>query len=192
MEEIQIVSKYDFELSKGEIKKIFMVYNECFYDWKCSSTKLVKKAQALIGSSHVWRWYLAYSGTTLIGIASYVYDISGIPSDGSGAQVNVSVGENVCNVGVVGKFRRRGVAKCLMEAIVDDYGGIGGKDLVVEVLPGSPHYLSIMRLYVGLGFDELEDGKFDTEKSRYLILKCSDVEREDDIENEVENNIKET
>ena len=67
MEEIKIVSKYDHELSKGEIKKIFSVYNECFYDWKCNSNKLARKAYELIGHSHIWRWYLAYSGSSLIG-----------------------------------------------------------------------------------------------------------------------------
>jgi len=175
--QIRIVTKFDFELSNAEIGRIYQVYNECFYDSKIISNKLVKKAHDLIGKQHVWKWYLAYlqpnqnqphksEAQELIGIAGYVYDTSNISN--LDLTINAGLGENICNLGTKKKYRKRGVATYLMEEIIKD-PEMSNKDLVVEVIIGSPRYQSLMKLYTKLGFVALSQ----TDHQRYLILPRS-------------------
>lgn len=147
--DVNIYTKFDYELSNNEIQQIFIIYNECFYDSKCNQTKLVKEIKRLLSKCKTWQWYLAKVNGKIIGMAAYCYSYQ----NATLFSVNPNKGENILNVAVLPKYRRIGIANLLMNTIINEHGSL--IDLTVEVKINSPFKRILIEFYQGLGFDEI-------------------------------------
>lgn len=164
MIDIEIVIKNDFELSKNEINGIFTVYHECFYDnkLKANQYELVKK---WLSKYKIFKWYIAKIDNRIIGIAAFVYDYKNVKI----YDIRQDKDVNICNVGVLEKYRKNGIARLLMKQIISDYDH---KDLVVEIKRGTDDFYRILRtFYLSLGFNEYDIDNPLNEKHLYMRLK---------------------
>ena len=155
---MEIIKKYDYELTKNEIHQIFQIYNDCFYQNNINKKAQITLAKRWISKYHLFQWYLLIKDKHIIGIASYVYDVS----NADRFDINQEMGENVCNVGIKTEHRRRGYAKQLIKEMMNDY-----KQLIVEIKRNNPNYVQLIKLYEGLDFkmmDQKENQNF------YLLL----------------------
>lgn len=166
--DVEIFSKFDYELSGGETKKIFSVYNECFYNNSVTSNKQMKLAYEWIRKSHIWKWYIARVGSQIVGIAAYCYDYK----NASNFEIRPDKGENICSVGVLEKYRGNGIGKLLMRSIIKEHGE---KDLTVEIKRENDNYVMLMEFYQKLGFEIVPDDD-NIETDSYLTRKAKTLE----------------
>lgn len=161
--EITILVKQDHQLSKRDLHSVFHIYNQCFADSSISSTKKILLAKKLLGKSKVWTWYLALVKGQIIGMASYVPDLERAKSV-PGLDLRPDCGENICSVSVLPKYRQLGIARLLMQQIIDDHGS--QTDLVVEIKRTSPIYSILREFYHSLEFKE-----DDNQNEQHLFLR---------------------
>lgn len=158
--EVEIFNKLDSNLSKKEIHQIFMVYNECFYHNKVTKTKQVKLAKDWLSKYKTWHWFFAKVKGQIVGIAAYCYNYQHVDK----FDLREDRGENICSVGVLQKFRQLGIARLLMNSIIENYGS--KNDLVVEIKKANKYGSILDRFYRDLNFQELSN---DTQGT-FLIL----------------------
>jgi len=169
--DIIIYSKFDYELSNNDTGKIFQVYNQCFYNDQVTKKSQINLAKEWIAKSHIFQWYIAKVGGEVIGIANIVYD----NSNADKFAINQEKGENVSSVGVSNKYRRIGVARLLMEKIIQDHQSL--KDIVVEIKKANPIFDILVKFYQSLGFEQLDkvdktdDKKENDLENYYFILR---------------------
>lgn len=166
--EAEIFSKFDYELSKKELNQIFLVYNECFYDFQVNTTKQILSCKRLLGKLRTWQWYYAKVNGQIVGIASYCYSYQHAKE----FNIRPDKGENVLSVAVREKYRRFGIARLLMNVIIKEHGSI--KDLVVEIKTQNPYYRILRDFYASLEFEELplKPDEPEDPENVYLIRKC--------------------
>lgn len=172
--EVEIYTKFDYELTKKEINQIFVVYNECFYYNKVTKSSHVKLAKKWIASSHIFQWYLAKKDDQIIGIANLVYDFKNCQN----FSLNVDKGENISSVGVLEKYRRLGIARLLMKKIIEEQQPI--RDLVVEIKSRDPMFRILTSFYESLGFEEMDEFVTEEEEKREKEQQTDQNKKEDD------------
>ena len=164
-----IVVKYDHQLSRREIDKIFLVYNECFYDGKVTKNKQIKQAKIWLAKSHIFQWYLLKLDDDIVGIANYVYDYT----NAANFSIQQDKGENVSSLGVRVKYQRQGYARQLMDWLINDHPNV---DLVVEIKKGNPQYEKLIKFYNNLGFKLMSYQESDEDN---IYLKRNEVTDKD-------------
>lgn len=143
---ISIYDKIDMKLSKNEMHQLFGVYNECFYHNKVSQTKSIMKAKQWLARSKTWHWFLAKAKGRIVGMAAYCYDYGhAVEFD-----INPEMDENICSVGVRQKYRKKGIARMLMQAMIQKLGQ--EKDLTLEIKWQNQYRQVLMDFYESLGF----------------------------------------
>tara|TARA_R100001163_G_C5064602_1_gene202268 strand:+ start:2760 stop:3284 length:525 start_codon:yes stop_codon:yes gene_type:complete len=162
--DIVIERKNDIDLSRKEIKEIIFVYNECFC-FNQMNNKAVKMAKNLLAKNNVWEWYLAKLNNKVIGMLSYARNPNKIKKIKE-YDLRIEKGENICSVSVIKKFRKLGIARLLMEQIIDDRGKT--TNLVVEIKRSNPIYYNLAKFYESLGFIETD---LDNEGEDNLFLR---------------------
>ena len=165
--EVTIHHKLDHNLSKNELHQIFLVYDECFYNGQVCSAKQILLAKKWLGKSKTWHWFFAKNAKNgkVVGIAAYCYSYK----NAQYFEIRPDRNENICSVGVLPKFRKMGIGRLLMEAIISYYGS--KNDLVVEIKSDNRYEAVLLKFYQSLGFRELSVEP----KSTFLILYQSNV-----------------
>jgi len=158
----EIIVKRDGELSKREIREIFIVYNECFYQNRISKSSQIKLAHQWIGKCKTFTWYYLKFNNRIVGIASYVRNYRHEKQ----LSLNPAQGENVCSVGILEKYRRKGWARLLMNRMIQDLHGT--TNLVMEIKTGNPDHDMLVKFYQSMGFVEKTEGT-ELEVDTYLI-----------------------
>jgi ribosomal protein S18 acetylase RimI-like enzyme len=146
-----IIAKFDHELSNTEVHQIFSVYNECFYDNKVTKTKDINLAKSWISKHKLFRWYYIKLDNRIISIGNYVYNYGNI----DGFVIRPDRGENITSIGTLEKYRGKGYAKRIIEAIANDYNDL--IDLTLELKKNNPKKNFLIKCYQSMGFSEMDD-----------------------------------
>jgi GNAT superfamily N-acetyltransferase len=164
---VVVECKQDFELSNREIKGIFAVYNECFYDNRIVSRKEEEIAKDWIGKFKTFEWYFIKMDGNIVAIGNFVTSYE----NSEKFAFNAKLGENVTSIGVREKYRRLGLGKKIMEEIIKNLGG--DNHLVVDIQLASPLKTTLLYMYRKLGF--VVDLKQDEENIYIARKKGKDV-----------------
>ena len=151
---VEIILKSDNQLSKNELRMIFNLYNDSFCDNRISSSKKCKLAQDLLGKHDMFDWYLAKIKGEIVGMVSFVRRFPNNVNNQYYA-IRPDKGENVCSLCVAPKYRMYGIARKLMEAILQDHGT--KCNIVVEIKRSSSMYFHLCKFYESLGFIVFEE-----------------------------------
>jgi ribosomal protein S18 acetylase RimI-like enzyme len=152
--EISLIVKADNQLSKNELRMIFNLYNDSFCDNRISASKKVKLAMDLLGKNDMFDWYLAKIQGNIVGMVSFVRRFPSSLKNEYYA-IRPDKGENVCSLCVSSKYRQHGIARSLMEAIIQDHGD--KCNIVVEIKRTSSMYYHLVKFYQSLGFYIFEE-----------------------------------
>jgi ribosomal protein S18 acetylase RimI-like enzyme len=152
--EVEIILKADNQLSKNELRMIFHLYNDSFCDNRICNSKKINLAKELLGGHDMFDWYLAKINGEIVGMVSFVRRF---PSNLNNQYyaIRPDKGENVCSLCVTHKYRRYGIARKLMETIIQDHGS--RVSIVVEIKKTSKMYSHLVKFYESLGFVIFEE-----------------------------------
>ena len=150
--------KRDIHLTCHEVNEILRLYIISFLDNQELDQSQYDFLRKTVSETESCVWFLLKdkNNNTVIGMVSLFINYEHAHL----FDINIALGENICNLSVHPEYRGFKCAKYLMNELVDYCQGIQefiGVPLVLEIKKNSNHVEQLFGLYSGLGFEVFEE-----------------------------------
>lgn len=158
---MKIEIKPDHQLTVQEIDQIVELYNLGFYQGQVTDPVKLDFMARCVSRMNIFIWYLLRDPTNqqILAMVSLVHN----HTNSYLFDLNLDLGENICNLVVRPEARGKGLAKDVISELLEtasQYLLRPQDPLVLEIKKDSPHRHLLLHLYQSMGFVQFDQTSF--------------------------------